>query len=368
MFANVTAGNPTPHLIVGTERGDNTVLSVTDRPSSALNEGDPFHIPIQDLRAINGLAQGFGRLVFSTLGGATWQMIGTSAKDFTITPLHPNSHVAGDDGLVHIGNDIVIPRPGKIDTLVGTDNFGDVEVDDLTRMIKSEVKGVNSWSVAFDPRLQRVYCLPEGGGEIFVLHKAIYDAAVGKVARLQQKAVDSGWSRWTTDHSFGFRTAALWTMKRPGTNLDFVFMGGPSGEIFMMEGDGDQDGGTTDVAVERTSPLLHAPPGEFFDVEGTVFYRKGTAGTITITLEQSGRTVRDSAITVPMAAPTAANYFGEAKYFGGTNYFGVEFAKRRIRHPINIPGQSDEMQVKVSVSGAADFFIDEVELRVVKSE
>ena len=68
-YANVKSGSATPHVIVGSGRSDYDNLSVTNRPSSGLNAGDPFFLNTPDLRYINGIVIAFGRLSVSTRDG-----------------------------------------------------------------------------------------------------------------------------------------------------------------------------------------------------------------------------------------------------------------------------------------------------------
>ena len=66
LFGNVTAGSALPHVLVGSKIGDKTDLSTANRPSTALATDDPFYIPIQDLKPINGLVSASGLLPLSS--------------------------------------------------------------------------------------------------------------------------------------------------------------------------------------------------------------------------------------------------------------------------------------------------------------
>ena len=69
-FANTSdAASTTPHLIVGSERSDYTIICVSQRPSSALSEADPFFLIQPDLRYINGLVSAFGIIATSSRDG-----------------------------------------------------------------------------------------------------------------------------------------------------------------------------------------------------------------------------------------------------------------------------------------------------------
>ncbi|MGI9626720.1 MAG: hypothetical protein ACR2QM_07785, partial [Longimicrobiales bacterium] len=107
-FGNVISNSvATPHMLVGSERSDYLTLSVSDRPSSALNEGDAFFLLTPDLRPINGLVEAFQTIIMSSLNGSIWLLEGQSSKDFSIRELYPRSGAVADESLAYIGNDVV---------------------------------------------------------------------------------------------------------------------------------------------------------------------------------------------------------------------------------------------------------------------
>ena len=106
----------TPHMIVGSQRGNYTVITITDRPSSALSEEDPFFLLSPDLKPINGHVEAFGTTVISTEKGMLFNLTGASAKDFAFTDFYPGSAAAGEEAVAYIGNDIVYGRQGRIES------------------------------------------------------------------------------------------------------------------------------------------------------------------------------------------------------------------------------------------------------------
>ena len=173
----------------------------------------------------------------------------------------------------------------------------------------------------------------------------------------------SPWTRWTTDYgNADFRVTAAEVLKRPGDKLDFVYFGHPDGKIFRMEGDGLQDGGTTDVVTTRLSPLIEGLADDTYDVTGTVTYTKRFASTVTLKFEFGGETLFDQSLTVEIPGFSNVPVFGGVFYFGGTNYFGVEFAGRLQRQKKRAAGRSGFFQIRTDVTGS-EFDIHEIELR-----
>ena len=83
VFSNVVdPGATTRHMMVGSLRGDYTQITVTNRPSSALSEEDPFFLLTPDLKPINGHVAAFGSVIISTEYGQMFNLTGESAKDF----------------------------------------------------------------------------------------------------------------------------------------------------------------------------------------------------------------------------------------------------------------------------------------------
>lgn len=363
LFGNVTAGSALPHVLVGSKIGDKTDLSTANRPSTALATDDPFYIPIQDLKPINGLVSAFGLIAMSTEKGKVWKMTGASSKDFVIDSLYGGAHAGGDEGFVEIGNDISIAREGKIDTLFGTERFGDVETDDLSRHIQPLIEDETKWRSVFNSRLQRVYYLPENGSKLYVFHKGFYDL-VKRDVTLRKKAKDvSPWSVWETDNDFGFGTKAMWVMQRPSDRVLHTYLGGRNGEIYQLEGGGSQDAGATDIAVERLSKVFPSPEFTTFDIEGWVTYKRFAAATLTITIQWSGSGLVDQAITVPLAGATNIPVYGGSLYYNDDNYYTTEFKGRRTRVPITITGQDSDFAIKTEISGATQFDIEEIGVR-----
>ncbi|KKM06737.1 hypothetical protein LCGC14_1741000 [marine sediment metagenome] len=302
-LANVKSGSTdTPHVLLASKRGttfsasDFGTLSTSVRASeSGAGTDDAFYIPMPDMRAINGLMSLFGVQVLSTNEGQIWKLEGNDQTDFKMNSLYPGSAAAGDEALVKIGEDALYGRPGIIESLLASEKFGDVEVDDVSRWIADEIAEVKSWTSIYNPRTKRAYFWPENGNEIYVFQKSLYDP-VQRVTRSSAfpggKLGLSPWSKWVTDYGSGdFRQTAAEVIRRVTDKKDVVYFGDASGRILNLEGTGLQDGGSDDIVTDRTSGTIRLPTGSVFDVKGNIKYRRFAGATVTLTFLFGGKEV-----------------------------------------------------------------------------
>ena len=364
IFANVTTTTATPHLVVGSQRSAPGTLTITNRPASSLSARDPWYIPIPDLKPINGMEEGFRSLLFSTDRGKMWVLLGSSAQDYAIESLNSDASASGNESMTSIGNNIAFGRDGAIDSVIGVQEFGDVQTDDLSVWIADQARSYVTWTLVYNRRLRRLYAFPSGGSEVFVFHRSISD-------RNRQLVVDPGqaakirpvspWSKWKTQHAMAFQPTTVWRMLRPSDGKEFVYMGGSAGQIWQLEGEISNDAGS-DIRADRLSSLLRSPAGELMDFKGFVHYRKRDAATLEMTLEQSGSSVRDTSISLSLPLAAASAYFGGAYYFGGAIYFGPQARNRLFRQYWSAAGKADLTQIRLAVNSQADFAVSRVEL------
>lgn len=342
-----------PHMIVGSQRGDYTKISVSNRPSSSLSEADPFFLLAPDLKPINGHVEAFGTTVISTEKGQLFNLSGASAKDFSFGDFYPGSAASGEEAVAYIGNDIIYGRQGRIESVRDTDRFGDTEADDLTRGISDQVAAYTDWRIVYNSRINRVYMFPAEISECWVFSTSMLGGEV------------SPWMRWTTQHSLAFRPTFVMSMLDPSDGLEYVLMGDSTGHLYRMEGSGSSgDGGQNDIAVEHLTKLFSAPmDAEAYEVEGYIKYRKNVAATVRLTFEYAGLAAFDHAIEISIPALSGAAHFGGDYWFGGEVYFGAAFENRLIRQKFNVPGQGNELQIRAEVEGVTNFNINEIGLR-----
>lgn len=372
-YANVKSGTATPHMVVGSKRGDNKALTVVNRPASGLNDEDPFFVLAPNFRPINGIITAFDRLIVSTtremmyqMGAPTTsglQLSGATAKNFSVVPFYPDSGAVGDEALTYVGNDIAFGRPGTIESVFSSLGQGDIANDDLSRDIANLIEAVDNWTLRYNSRLRKVYCFATDTSRVYVLHKSFLDERRIKALRRQEIVEKSPWSIWVTTHSFGFQPTSTISMRRPSDGLQHVYMGGPGGKLYQVEGSGGSDGGTDNLKVERLSKLFQTPDvGSSFSVVGSISYRKQFAGTVTLSFEYGGLSVFNESITITFAEAENISVWGGDVYWGGDFYFGTKFFGRLTRNPFAIAGRAEQFQVRVTVEGNADLSIQEIDL------
>ena len=346
-----------PHVIVGSERGDAEVLSVSDRPASTLVLTDPWFLITPDLKPINGLEAAFGTMVVSTKLGRLYQLTGSNAFDFDIVDFYSGSNVAGAEAIANIGNDIALGLPARIESLAGTINFGDVETDDLSLAVAPDLDAVVEWTLAYNKRTRKLFCFPDSQAACWVLYKPVLDE--GKF---------SPWSKWTTGHSMNFQPSTVMTLLHPSTKKEITYLGDTSGNIYALDGEGSLDGGTTAVTISRTTGLIRGfPEGVLFDVEGWILYRRNVAATITMTFLFAGEGAFDKSITVRLPAnDNTIVYNGSgssAAYYGGDYYYGSQFSDRIARQKYGPPGLNAHFQVKVEIESEGIIDVQEIGLK-----
>lgn len=371
VFANVKDPSSTlAHMIIGSKRGDYTNITVSQRPSSALSAEDPWFLLTPDLYPINGLVEAFGRIAISTDEGSFFNISGADATDFAISELHPRSFASGDEAVAYIGNDILFCRQGRVESLAATEKFGDVSVDDVSRPISDLVQSYKDWTIAYNARFDRVYMIPGGSqGEMWVLHKDLArQLTLTDVS--QSRSQLSPWMRWTTEHPMSMNPTAIQNVIDPQDGLEYVLMGDSNGNIFRMEGSGSMgDGGSASITSEFLSKLFVFPVDtQAFNIEGHIKYRKGEAATVVITLEYAGYSVVNEAVTIDLPAISDRPVYNDGNYYGGNNaYYGSAFSGRLTRQNFSPAGQSNEFQVRVTVTGTTSVEINEIILKVTAS-
>lgn len=366
-YFNVKATTSTPHLVVVSKVQDAENLTTTTQAGDAgIGVDDAFFLPSPDLKYINGAITAFGIVVFSTRRGRLYKFTGSDATDFVIDQFYPQSGAAGREPIAFIGNDVAYGRPGRVETVFATEKFGDVAADDLSNEISPDVRDIDGWDgIHYLSRFQKVYCFPEAGNKVFVLHKDFVDERIRAIGERRPTVGESPWSVWDTQHALDFRPEAVMTMRDPRDGLENVFMGDGSGNIYRLEGVGGQDGGSADLVVERTSGTISLPADREFDLNGYIAYRKTGAGTVTLTIQRSGFEIRDDEFTITIENPTVAIYWGNFYWNDSTNnaYWGALFEKRVTRQKLAPPGSSAEFSIKISYEGSGDIFIEEVYLQ-----
>jgi len=284
-----------------------------------------------------------------------FHITGSNATDFAVKQLAADTAAVGDEAMTFIGNDIAYGRTGRIESLLATEAFGDVETNDLSRDVSNSMEDIKDWVATYNARFDRAYFFTPEFGQVFVLHRGFLDK--------QQQSPVSPWSRWKTAHAMAFQPTAVMAMKRPTDGLDVIYMGDSSGNIYQLEGSGGQDGGSSDIKAERLSGVIRMPNvGPVYDVSGWVTYRRIFPATLTITLEWGGTVLENHAITVSLDAAPNAPVWGGGLYWSNDQYWSTPFKGRFSRQIWSGAGKSEQLQVRASIDGATDFFIEEIGL------
>jgi len=359
LFANVKSGSETGHLLVGSALGDYTIVSVAQRPSSSLGASDPWYLVAPDNRAINGLTTVFGVIALSTINGDFFKLSGNDATDFKLASLFHGSGALGTHSVAWIGNDVMYGRDGRIERLVDTDRFGDTDANDASLPINNQLSGYNDWNIRYNQRLQRVYCHPVGQNEVWVYFKTIADADQDRV---------SPWSKYTTTHASQMNPTAMASCFDPSDGLEYVFFGDDDGNVYRMEGTATGDGdGAQNMQTVFESGLVEMPIGDAFRLEGHLGYRGGGDATVTLEFLAAGQSVFNETITVSISDVSRTYVYGGSRYYGGGDapaYYGNTFEGRLTRFPIDVPGQYEAFQVRVTVESVDRVTLTDIGLRL----
>jgi hypothetical protein len=350
-FYNVISdSSATPHMVVTSEVSDYSNLSVSDRPSSALGAADPYYILTPDLRPINGAMGFFNSVLVSTDKGSLFNIVGTDATDTQIENFYPRSFAYGDESLSYIGNDVILGRIGRIESVVATDSYGDIALNDLTIPIKPDIADQTDWLMAYNPRTQKVYVYADGEAEIWQYSKDIAPDTA------------SPWVRLVTAAGFGMAPTAMMTLIDPDDGLEYVFMGDDSGNVYVMEGEyGQPDAGANDITTIWRSRVYRFSPDFVADeFDGYVSYRAGQDTEITVKFLFGGSFVQTDTSIVPLKGEAGGSYFGGEIYFGGDYYFGTSFGGAFRREEFTPSGNSEEFQIEISHTGTVDFEVNEI--------
>jgi hypothetical protein len=355
-----------PHMIAASRRGDYKALTVTDRPTSALGTGDPFQLTSPDLRAINGLVEAFGTVVFSTYTGNMWRLVGETSQDFVVLPLFSNSAATGSQGVVHVCNDVFFVRHVAIEALSSAQTLADVSVDDLTRQIYSDepnfnVKNTQSFRLVFDRDRGLVYCQPFCDQRLYVFHKALWDEIVQRVARRSEVSnVYSPWAMWE-DTVVDFADGIFWNMLDNRGRMQVYLSQGA--KLYQLQY--TQDCTTWAQESTRISPEVEGPLVGMDMIDVWVSHR-ATVKDLTLTLDffESGIKLFDDSIsiTLPKISPLGPTY-GGSYYYSNSSYYSTQYegrVKRTEEHAII--GRPSRFQVKASITGGP-FSIQEIGLR-----
>jgi len=358
IFSNVhDNGSDFPHLIIGSQRGDFTIITTANRPSSSLSEEDPFFLVQPDNYYINGMVQAFDTVVTSSKLGSLFKLSGSSAKDFSFKSFFPRSGASGDEAVTFVGSDIFYGRQGRLESVIATDEFGDVENNDLTIPISDKIAAYENWILIYNQRNQRVYCFPENQAEAWIYFKPLANSKL------------SPWVKWTSQHATSFQPTAVMSMLDPSDNLEYVFFGDSSGNLYRMEGSGSSgDSGTSNIRTLRASPVLRTQLNHISSqVEGWILYRSADEVDISLTILYNGENVFDESLNITLPITTERKVYNAGSYYSNQIYYSQSLNGRLTRENFYAGSGSGEIQVKIEYNGTKDINIQEVGFRFEKT-
>lgn len=369
---NVKTTTDTPHLMVASAFEDPTSYSTTNRAvtTTFVTGSEAFYMLTPDLKPINGVTTFHGELIISTEKGRLYRLMGSSASDFKWIDFYANSGAVGVEGLVNGGNDIYYMRNGgNIESLVATQQFGDVSAVDLSRWIPDQVANLSSAIAVYDQGNQKVLWFT--GSKVLALYK---DLLIGGCVVDEQgtKANLSPWSVYRTQHPMGFSTSAAKYMRRPGGTTYSVYFCGSDGAVYDLNGTGSLgDGGTSSIVGIRNSRFL-GPQNVGSDyhsrtLRGELRYQQTSQCQISLSFQWADE-YNTSTVDLTLNGTTTATdnggYFGGNYYFGGAVYFGgtPNQSGQRAKKQFSAVGHSDVLIKQVSWTNNVRFHIDYVDL------
>lgn len=350
VLSNVKTTTDTSHVALFSKRGSSEEMSNSDRPISSLGLDAAFFLPMLDLRPINAMEFVFGELLFSTERGRLFNLSGNSAFNYFVDEFYNIKGVVGDEAVVDIGNDLLMGLTGRIESLSGVQEFGDVQANDTSIEIADQVEDTPSWRLFYDKNREHVYVFPANESGVFLVHK-----------RLIGQSEFSPWAKWTTTHPMGFNPVTVLPIIDPLTLIDAVYMGDENGNIYRMQGSGDTDGGSDSVKVKRRTGLIEVPAGNVFDLVGWVSYRQLFETVMTINILWGGKETFDQSIQVTLPNnPNIAVYGGDHYYGDNQTFYGAEFSQRIRIQDWGAAGLSSHFQLEVEFDAESAVHIEEV--------
>jgi hypothetical protein len=367
---NVRTTTDTPHLMAASAFENPESYDTSKRAVSGtfVTGSEAFYMLTPDLKPINGVALSLsGDLIVSTEKGRLFKLTGSDATDFKWVDFYAHSAAIGDESMTSIGNDIVYMRQGgNIESLMATQNYGDVAADDLSRWIPETVRNLTSGLAVYDQQNQKALWFVSG--KVLALYKdLLYGGCV--IDATGAKAKLSPWSVYTTSHGSGFNVTAARYMRLPGTSNYSVLFGDSSGRVYDLNGSGNGDAGNTDITVNRKTRFLSSEVGVDYTKsvpKAKIQYERTQECDISVSLEW-GDEYNTSAASVtlkgPLTADTAA-YFGASDYFNESIYFNAGSSASGVKSHINTSfvGRGTVVTKTVSSTNRVRYHVDNIEL------
>ena len=342
------------HVVVASAFEDPTDFTTSLRAgdSSFVTGNEAFYLISPDLKPINGVAEFQNQLIFSTVEGRLYRIIGDDSSNYAIVPFYSGSYAVGDESIANIGNDVTyMRRGGRIESLIATDTFGDVGADDMSRWIPDTVNDLDSARIVYDQNKQRVY--------YFVANKClVYFKDIAPSQR-------SPWSVYKTTLNNTMNASSALYLKTPGGSAYTTYWGDSTGNIYNMHGVGaNGDGGTEDIVAVRKTYYLDAD-FRMMPMVGRIKYVRINEVEAIITLDW-GDDLHQAISSITLKGSPDGDtgvYYGGSFYYGGSHYYGegFTFANRVSSRGFSPTGRGPGFYLSVQVTGKRTFQIREIE-------
>ena len=298
---NITEGsNQYPHMILASKFEDPTVFDIASRSgSSGFTTGEEaFFMLTKDLKEINGVALYYDTIIISTKEGRLFRLQGFDSTNFSFVEFYPGSSTIGEESIINTGNDIMFMRQGSvIESLLSTDQFGDVKADNASRQIARSIKGHTGTLPVYDQNNDRVI--------FFMTDKAFtYDKTTATTGL-------SPWSHYTSNINFNTNAAEYINLDGTWT----VVFGTPDGDIYNFNGTGTGDAGTLDINTYRDTKMILEINNINALIKGRLLYKKTEAVDMLIDFSWTDNNSA-TRCTVPLKA---------AEQSAGTTFWGGEW-------------------------------------------
>jgi hypothetical protein len=356
---NVKTATDTPHLMVAslfeTPTSYNVALRAQDGTFTTGNEA--FYMVTPDLKPINGVAVFHNQLIISTEDGRLFVLTGNDSRDYAWTDFYTGSAAIGTESIANVGNDVLYMRKGgNIESLIATQQYGDVRSDDISRWIPQTVMDLTGALIAYDQSNQKVFFFVNNG-KVLVLFKDLLGSGA------------SPWSVYKTQHPSNFVTSAAKYMRYPSTLTYTVMFGDATGHIFDINGDVSGDASTYNIATLRELRLVDAVDNLDYRrriLHGRVTYRRIGDCDLTLFFDWPDEyNVSDSTIRLkgPPAGEVAA-YYSASSYYNDIAYYnmGSAFANKISSRGFSPTGRSYGVTMGMQLDTKVRFQIDYIDL------
>ena len=356
LFNVTTGGADIPHMMLASTFEDPEKLDSSERAvdGTFTTGNEAFYILTKDLKPINGVTVFQNQLIISTEDGRLYKLQGSDATDYAFVDFYSGSAATGTESMVNIGNDVLYMKSGgAIESLLSTDKFGDVEADDVSKWIPDTVAGLSDSLSVYDQQRQQVM--------FFVNNRVlVFDKEMFTSTEL------SPWSVWITKMGNEFNTNAAKFLRVPGTTNKTVYWGDDAGQIFELNGVGENgDAGTHSILMSRRTKLL-VDGDQINDIlHGRIEYRRVGNFNLQMDFEWSDH-YSTTTCSVPLKEPVlvgalhwggaTGSYFNELVYFNG----GVLAQDRVSTAGFTPAGKGESLFLTLTADTTVNFLVNRI--------